>query len=718
MAKQVKITEQEKAPQGIVINQITVNKVVRQVLDIGKWRLAIQNADNDRMTLLYDLYEDIMLDGRLWDAIDRRVRAVTGADLQFQMADNSENQQMIDLIDTQEFEFMISEIMQSLFWGVTLVQLDFSNGLTCFSVPRKHIRPKSKTVAIMQNDIEGQIDYKSLANIIDVYNKKDPFGLIMRAAPYVIMMRGGVGDWAQMVELFGMPQRIGKYSIYDQEARKQLEEAFKSQGAAASMVVPKETDVETASNSSSVNSSIYKDFIAELKEALLVTVLSNTMTTLNGSSRSQSEVHQDVEDEVNRQDLRFVQRVLNKQLIPILEARGYKVNGGRFVFPKALTELTPDQLVSMSEIIDIPAYYIHERFGIPEPADGDVIAGKKPVTTPDKNPTADAQPPAQDPPPAPGKKPAAKLSDKQKNWIRQGIDFFADARTLRSRASLNLADKLPSSTDLGINIDNVFREALREIYDQYGADAATVDEINRKLFDIQNTALQYGVDQGFSVGSGRDLTAEFVLKYQPFIDEFKNNTAIFAAFKAHAETNDIVSLLLDDSGNLRTFDAFSKAASAHIAPDYNRNWLKTEYNQAVRSASTAADLKRYREMASVFPNLEYVKSRAAHKRPDHLEWVGTILPIDHPWWDAHMPPSEWGCECSVRNTDAAVTQIPTDGPVVDPLFVNNPEKTAQFINMDQHPYITSVTDADTSARIIAFALLAMEALNNSNENDA
>ena len=72
MAKKdkVTITEQEKAPAGIIINQITVNRVNRQILDIGKWRQALQSADMDRMTLLYDLYEDILLDGRLYDAID------------------------------------------------------------------------------------------------------------------------------------------------------------------------------------------------------------------------------------------------------------------------------------------------------------------------------------------------------------------------------------------------------------------------------------------------------------------------------------------------------------------------------------------------------------------------------------------------------------------------------------------------------------------------
>lgn len=706
MAKKVTIAEQEKAPAGIIINQITVNRVNRQILDIGKWRNALQAADMDRMTLLFDLYEDILLDGRLWDAIDRRIRAVTGSDLTFQFADGSESQEMIDLIDTEEFEYMLNEIMQALFWGISLLQLDFSNGLNTFSIPRKHIRPISKKVAVMQNDIDGSISYEGLQNIIEVQNKRDKFGLILRAAPYVIMMRGGIGDWAQMVELFGMPQRVGKYSIYDQEARKQLEQAFKEQGAAPSMVVPKETDVETVSGSSSANSSIYKDFMAELKEALLVTVLSNTMTTLNGSSRSQSEVHQDVEDELNKHDLRWVQRVLNKQLKPILEARGFKVKGGSFVFPKALKDLNVDELVSLSEIIEIPAYYIQEKYGIPQASDGDKLARKsQPAQTPQPPEGGAGSQPATDPntPPAPDpkNKKGLKLSDADTDspfrgsgghFWKEFFSFFANARTLGSRAinALNLADKSKSSTTIDIN--KLFEEALKEIYQKYGINADAPSpleraggEVSKPLFDITNKTLQSGIDKTFSV--------EFGKTDPEFIQQFKENTAVFSAFKAHRQGNEIAAQLLDANGNLRSYYDFRKAVlGTSIPADYNENWLKTEYNMAVRSARMAERFKGFLKTAHLYPNLKYLPSRAAHPRETHKLFYGIILPILHPWWQTHMPPSEWGCECDVEATDEPVTAVPEDDGSINPVFANNPGETAEFINIKEHPYAKNLAE--------------------------
>lgn len=678
MAKKTTLTEQEKAPEGIIINQITVNRVNRQILDIGKWRQALLSADMDRMTLLYDLYEDVLLDGRLWDAIDRRIRAVTGADLTFQFGDGSESQELIDLIDTEDFEFLLSEIMESMFWGISLLQLDFSDGLSTFSVPRKHIRPKSKTVAIMQNDIDGSISYEGLQNVIEVRNRRDKFGLILRAAPYVIMLRGGISDWAQMVELFGMPQRIGKYSIYDQEARKQLEQAFKEQGAAASMVVPKETDVETASNSGSVNSTIYKDFVAELKEAMLVTVLSNTMTTLSGSSRAQGEVHQDTEDDLNKRDLRFVQRVLNHQLKPILEARGYKVKGGSFVFPKALKDLSVEELVKLADIIEIPAYYIHDKYSIPQATGDEKLArAAAPV-----KPVNEEDPEGEEKSGEEKEKPEdkeMKLADTNGFW-NSFFSFFVNARTTGSRAmeSLNLADK-STSYIASIDIDGIFEEAIRKLYELAGVDINDISILDG-LFNITYNGLNKGLTAAFDDDWGKSNPE--------FINQFRYNAAIFAAFKTHAQQNEIVSQLIDGDGNLKSFYNFRKAVlGTSIKKDYNINWLKTEYNMAVRSARMAEKWKRFEENKDLYPNLEFIESTAVNKRPEHLQWVGTILPIEHPWWDTHTPPVGWGCECSIRNTDKEVTTAPGYDSEVDAVFANNPGKTAEFLNLKEHPYI-------------------------------
>jgi hypothetical protein len=83
-------------------------------------------------------------------------------------------------------------------------------------------------------------------------------------------------------------------------------------------------------------------------------------------------------------------------------------------------------------------------------------------------------------------------------------------------------------------------------------------------------------------------------------------------------------------------------------------------------------------------------SIAANPREGHKEYYGTILPIDHTWWNDHTPPLDWGCQCSIRNTDKPVSKVPADAEPIDPLFDNNPGKTAEIVNMGEHPYVKGV----------------------------
>lgn len=690
--------------EKIVINQIIVKPTNRQILDVGKWGDAMKMADRGRRKDLFDLYENILTDGVLGDAIDKRIRAVTGSDLTFQLADGTEVEEMIEFIDTDEFEYLLEEILKAVFWEYSLIQATFNeNGMHVFSVPRKHIRPETKKIAINETDPDGQIDYDGL-DVIEVHSRKQKHGLLLRACPYAILKRGGIGDWAQMVEIFGMPQRIGKYSVHDVAARKALEDAFNSQGAAATLIVPKETDIETAQNASTGGGTLYKDFIATLDEQLLITILSQTMTTKNGSSRSQSETHKEVEEEVNKQDLRFVQRILNHKFLPILEKRGFPVKGGAFIFPKTMEQLTVSEIVSLSAVLPIPAYYVQERYGIPAAEAADEILQHPKPPQPDSDDTAPVETEH-----APSKKdtggnekdtePSKSQSPKTKSRLR---DFFAFAPTQERGSKPNFIAKWTNSisgtiTNLadraayGVDINALFNQAIKDIYSQYGEtfepDDFFGDEIDSSLFEISNTAYQKAIDTQFTKAG-----AEFGKKNEAFINEFKHNAAVFAAFKSHKQTKDIIGQLLDENGELRSFHEFKKAVmGSHINENYNQNWLKTEYNMAVRSARSSVQFKKFWGLKHLYPNLEYLESTARKKRKEHLEYVGTILPIEHPWWDEHLPPVEWGCECSVRNTDKPATAVPDDGGApINPVFAHNPAKTAEIVNMKEHPYVKGV----------------------------
>ena len=76
-----KQTTGNNAQQGIVLQNIIIKAPTRKVYDVGDWRTALRNADSGRVKQLYDLFDDLMVDGVLSDAVQRRIDAVTNSEL-------------------------------------------------------------------------------------------------------------------------------------------------------------------------------------------------------------------------------------------------------------------------------------------------------------------------------------------------------------------------------------------------------------------------------------------------------------------------------------------------------------------------------------------------------------------------------------------------------------------------------------------------------------
>lgn len=70
-----------KSKEQLVIHQIVVKAPQRKIYDVGNWRTALSSADNGRTKQLYDLLDDIMIDGVLSDAVQKRIDAVTNLSL-------------------------------------------------------------------------------------------------------------------------------------------------------------------------------------------------------------------------------------------------------------------------------------------------------------------------------------------------------------------------------------------------------------------------------------------------------------------------------------------------------------------------------------------------------------------------------------------------------------------------------------------------------------
>lgn len=172
-----------------------------------------------------------------------------------------------------------------------------------------------------------------------------------------------------------------------------------------------------------------------------------------------------------------------------------------------------------------------------------------------------------------------------------------------------------------------------------------------------------------------------------FIHALTHSTDVFSAFRVHNMQSKIASYLVDSKGKLKPFGQFVKDVKPYITHQ-NRQWLQTEYDTAVRRAHLAADWQRFEDEKDVLPNLEWKPSTSPNPGEDHKPYWGTILPIDHEFWNLHRPGDRWNCKCSLRNTDKPATSVPAETVAsAQPQkgLDSNPGTTGEIFSTS-HPY--------------------------------
>ncbi len=613
-----------------VLHQLVVKAPQRRTSDVGEWRTALRAADTGRVKMLYDLFDDLLIDGVLSDAMQKRIDAVCNSELTFTDADGAEVEELTALIDTIGFEEMLGEILKQRFYGRSGFEMEFpiEGGLHVHPIPAKHINLASRCILINDSDEKG-IPYEG-DPFLCVLGKERDFGLLLKAAPYVIYKRGGFGDWAQWMELFGMPQRVGKYNTYDPDSRRLLEEAFEKAGSAPWVVIPKDSEVETRETSSGSGSS-YNEFRQACNEEMLITILGQTMTTVQGQqgARSLGEVHKEVEESKNRSDLRYVQRVLNTYVRPMLAARGYPVEGGTFTFPKAAEPLSVSEIVQLSDILEIPASYLHEKYAIPTAEEGEVIARRQATTMPyeySEYPETSDNPELSE---------TSEKPKPSKGFLLRLWDFFANAP--RQRGAIQMAT---SGSALTLSEGATMEERLI-----VGVAKGEIKKWSPELFEHISQGLLKAVRTGFERplnNADQPLSFEYGAKDDAFITAMEMNLFRFSAGKTLAE----VQALNEAFRASKSYEEFEGKAEK-IVDTFNKRWQQTEYNTALVATEQASKFHRLRSKANLYPYWEYRTVGDDRVRPEHTLLDGMTLKQNDKRWEKLYPPNNWNCRCYV-----------------------------------------------------------------------
>ncbi len=360
--------------QNIIINELNVRSADRGKKDISVWRNALIAAESvyyPNRARLYDLYDDVMLDGHLSGVISKRIDAVINKELFFE-CNGKKDHTFDELIRSLPFRNIMQLILETQLWGLSGVEFIPGKDLAFEKIPRKHIKPEQGIIAFEQTGTDG-IPYNSLDNVW-VLGEPSDLGLLLKCAPLCLYKRGGLSDWAEYIEIFGQPVRIIRYDSYDEQTKMELRKVLEESGSSLSVMLPRQADFEIKDGKqSNSDGDLQLSFIKLLNEEMSIIILGNTDTTNSSSSSgyAQSKIHLQQQYEITRSDLSYTAAMLNDpKFHAILSSYGYPVAGGKFVFSK---DMDIDYLTrriaidkEVAEKITIPASYWYDTYGIKE----------------------------------------------------------------------------------------------------------------------------------------------------------------------------------------------------------------------------------------------------------------------------------------------------------------------------------------------------------------
>lgn len=332
---------------------------------------ALSKTQQTRITL-YDHYKQTLLfDNVVTSLIEKRL-------------DNIDNKKVVlykgeapveDInyfLSAPEFRLFLRDIVMSKkFWGFGLFEFDeyeYDNKkwFRHKVIPIKHVNPYAVEILEMQNDSNGwavgdRNDYMFIGD-------PDDLGLMLQVTLLSLYRRLGMFNYGKYVDLASENfMQLVQREFTDNANIASLQDSISKRAAGGILSLPDGVDLRSENQSSSQQNQLFEGYMQLLKDELAVLILGQTMTTEDGASRSQAEVHQIEQGAKYSADEQMIVDILNYEFKDRLPLWGFEVTSDmRFALePTSYEELNMNlrNLKALKELgLELTTDELKEKF--------------------------------------------------------------------------------------------------------------------------------------------------------------------------------------------------------------------------------------------------------------------------------------------------------------------------------------------------------------------
>ena len=298
-----------------------------------------------------------------------------------------------DWLNSPPFLDLLEGLLDCLLVGIATVELiwSYENGLWLPS------QAKWRDPRLFEWDFETQIlspkadlnvpelpPFKLITTRLEQRgNSPRTAGIAYSVASLIGLKRFILARWASFVECYGAPLRLGKYHPAATETDKQvLRRAVRSLGRDAAAILPENMPLEFV-EAKNQQGETFENLLNWLNREISKAVLGQTMTTEDGSSLSQAQVHNEVREDITRADARSLERAIQGCVAAIWQINQWKTPLPRFQLH--LPNLADDSIVlkALNQLVplglQVDQSWVRTHFGIPEPQ-GETLGPKSPLS--------------------------------------------------------------------------------------------------------------------------------------------------------------------------------------------------------------------------------------------------------------------------------------------------------------------------------------------------